>query len=105
MTQKIGGFSASDPVAALKGSRSNAVSQKEGEAAAAGNSATSQTGDQLTLTSSARSLQKLEEAVSNAPVVDSAKVAAVKQSVDSGTYKVNPRSVADKLIKFERGLK
>ena len=105
MTQKIGGFSASDPVAALKGSRSGAVGQKEGEAAGAANAATAQTGDQLTLTSSARSLQKLEEAVRNAPVVNSAKVASVKQSVESGTYQVNPSSVADKLIKFERGLK
>jgi negative regulator of flagellin synthesis FlgM len=105
VTQKIGGFSASDPAAALKGSRSNAVTQKEGEATAASNVASTQTGDQLTLTNSARSLQKLEEAVSNAPVVNSAKVASVKQSVESGTYQVNPSSVADKMIKFERGLK
>ena len=105
MTQKIGGFSTSDPVAALKGSRSGAVSQKEGEAAAAAPAGTAQSGDHLTLTSSARSLQKLEEAVSHAPVVNSAKVASVKHSVESGTYQVNSSSVADKLIKFERGLK
>jgi negative regulator of flagellin synthesis FlgM len=105
VTQKIGGFSASDPVAALKGSRSSAVSQKEGEAAGAANAATTQTGDQVTLTNSARSLQKLEEAVSNAPVVNSAKVASIRQSIESGTYQVNPSSVADKMIKFERGLK
>jgi negative regulator of flagellin synthesis FlgM len=105
VTQKIGGFSASDPVATLKGSRSGAVSQKDGEAAGGTNVATTQTGDQVTLTNSARSLQKLEEAVSNAPVVDSAKVASVKQSVESGTYQVNPSNVADKMIKFERGLK
>jgi len=50
-------------------------------------------------------MQKIEEAVARAPVVNSDKVAAIKQSISAGTYQINAASVADKMIKFERGLK
>jgi negative regulator of flagellin synthesis FlgM len=105
VTDKISGFSATEPVAPIKGSKGNsAVAGKQDEAAAA-NVATSQAGDQVTLTSGARSLQKLEEVIAKTPVVNSAKVSSVKQSVDAGTYKVDSGRVASKLLSFERGLK
>jgi negative regulator of flagellin synthesis FlgM len=50
-------------------------------------------------------LQKIEEAVAKAPVVNASKVAAVKQAVNSGTYQINAGRVADKLLQFESGLK
>jgi negative regulator of flagellin synthesis FlgM len=50
-------------------------------------------------------LQKIEEAIAKAPVVDTAKVAAIKQAVSSGTYQIDTGRVADKLLQFERGLK
>jgi negative regulator of flagellin synthesis FlgM len=105
VTQKISGFSAAEPVAPVKGSNSNsAVTQKQNDAAAP-KAAASQSGDQVTLTTSARSLQKLEEAIAKTPVVNSDKVAAVRQSVNSGTYQVDANRVAAKLLKFESGLK
>ena len=106
MTDKINGYSTAEPVAPIKGSNSNTVvaDKSQGEASAAGAS-TSQTGDTVTLTNSARSLQKIEEAVAKAPVVDVSKVAAVKQAVDSGTYQINADRVADKMLQFESGLK
>ena len=105
MTDKISGFSAAEPVAPVKGSGSNAsVAGKQGETAETSTAAT-QSADQLTLTSSARSLQKIEDAIAQAPVVNSSKVAAVKQAISSGTYQVNSASVADKLLQFESGLK
>jgi negative regulator of flagellin synthesis FlgM len=61
--------------------------------------------DQLTLTQSARTLQKLAEAVSNAPVVDSKKIEAIKRAVEQDQYKVDSRRVAGKLIAFEHELK
>jgi negative regulator of flagellin synthesis FlgM len=61
--------------------------------------------DQLTLTQSARTLQKVAEAVANAPIADAGKVEAIKHSVDHGTYKVDAGRVADKLIAFEKRLK
>lgn len=105
VTEKISGFSAAEPVAPVKGSNSNsAVTEKQNDAAAA-KAPAANSGDQVTLTNSARSLQKLEEAVAKTPVVNSAKVAAVKQSVNAGTYQVDAGRVADKLLKFESGLK
>lgn len=106
MTAKISSYSTAEPVAPTKGSNGNSVvtDKSQGEASAANTSA-SQTGDTVTLTDSARSLQKIEEAVAKAPVVNAAKVASVKQAVNSGTYQVNAGQVADKLLQFERGLK
>ncbi len=105
MTNKISGFSAAEQAAPLKGSSSNAaVSDKQGDTAEAG-ATTSASADQLTLTSSARSLQKIEETIAQTPVVNSAKVASVKQAISSGTYQVDPSRVADKLLQFESGLK
>jgi negative regulator of flagellin synthesis FlgM len=106
VTDKISAYSTAEPVAPVKGSNSNnAVADKsQGEPSAAGAS-TPQTGDTVTLTSSARSLQKIEEAVAKAPVVNASKVAAMKQAVQSGTYQINAGRVADKLLQFESGLK
>ena len=106
MSNKISGFSTAEPVAPLKGSNSSGAvadkSQGEGSAASA---STSQTGDHVTLTDSARSLQRIEQAVAQAPVVNTAKVAAVKQAVSDGTYKIDAGRVAGKILQFESGLK
>jgi len=105
VTDKIGGFSAAEPVAPIKGSNSNAVvTDKQGEAGETNSSAALPV-DQVTLTSSARSLQKIEEVIAQTPVVNSSKVAAVKQAISSGTYQVDSGRVADKLLQFESGLK
>ena len=105
MTVKISAYSPTEPVAPVKGSNSGSVADKtQGEASGA-NASTAQSGDTVTLTDSARSLQKIEEAVAKAPVVNASKVAAVKRAVTSGTYKVDAGRVADKMLQFERGLK
>jgi negative regulator of flagellin synthesis FlgM len=100
---KISGFTASEPIAPPKGSSAGGVVADKSQSEQA--SATSQTGDHVTLTTSARSLQKLSEAVAQAPVVDADKVASVKQAVNGGSYKVDSRRVADKILQFEQGLK
>jgi negative regulator of flagellin synthesis FlgM len=104
VTDKISAYSTAEPVAPIKGSNSNGVvtDKSQGDAAAAG---ASQAGDTVTLTNSARSLQKIEEAVAKAPVVNSSKVAAMRQAINSGTYQIDSARVADKLLQFERGLK
>jgi negative regulator of flagellin synthesis FlgM len=106
VTDKISAYSTAEPVAPVKSSTSGSVvsDKSQGEASAAGAS-TPQTGDTVTLTSSARSLQKIEEAIAKAPVVNASKVAAVKNSIQSGTYQIDAGRVADKLLQFERGLK
>jgi negative regulator of flagellin synthesis FlgM len=105
VTDKIGAYSGAEPLAPVKGSSSNGVvtDKSHGETSTA--SGSTPHGDTLTLTDSARSLQKIEEAVAKAPVVDAQKVAAVKQAIGSGTYKIDANRVAGKLLKYERGLR
>jgi negative regulator of flagellin synthesis FlgM len=106
VTDKISGFSTAEPVAPVKGSNSSAVvSEKPQGESSTSTGSNALTGDHVTLTDSARALQKIEEAVAKAPVVNSQKVAAVKHSVNSGSYQIDAARVADKLLKFERGLK
>jgi negative regulator of flagellin synthesis FlgM len=106
VTDKISAYSTAEPVAPVKGSNSNGVvtDKPQGEASAAA-AAAPQSADTVTLTNSARSLQKIEEAVAKTPVVNAAKVASVKQAVNSGSYKIDAGRVADKLLQFESGLK
>jgi len=105
VTDKISGISTAEPVAKPAGSGGHGAvtdkSQGEGSATAAAAPPT----DHVTLTDSARSLQKIEEAAAKTPVVNADKVAAVKQAISSGNYKVDAGRVAGKLLKYERGLK
>ena len=105
MSDKIGGISTAEPVSKPTGSSSNGIvaDKSQGEASAA--AAAAQTGDHVTLTDSARSLQKIEEAVAKTPVVNADKVAAAKQAISSGTYAINAGRVAGKMLQYERGLK
>jgi negative regulator of flagellin synthesis FlgM len=105
---KISGYKATQPLAPIKRSKGNTpVADQSGSDTGAGavSTAAAQSSDHVTLTDSARSLQKIEEAIAKTPVVDTAKVAAIKQAVSSGTYQIDTGRVADKLLQFERGLK
>ena len=103
MPGKISGFTASEPIAPPKGSSTGGVVADKSQSEQA--SVASQAGDHVTLTTSARSLQKLSEAVAQAPVVNADKVASVKQAVNGGSYRVDSGRVADKILQFEQGLK
>jgi negative regulator of flagellin synthesis FlgM len=101
---KISGLPTSEPLAPPKGSNTGSVAaDKTSDAPAASPSAP--TGDQVTLTTSARSLQKLSDAIAQTPVVDATKVASIKQALSSGTYAIDASSIADKMLQAERGLK
>jgi negative regulator of flagellin synthesis FlgM len=102
---KIGGYPTSEPLAPLKGSTTGNVAADKSQPDASTTSSTSQTGDHVTLTSAAQSLQKLSEAIAQAPVVNASKVASIKQAVNGGTYQIDSGSIADKMLQFENGLK
>jgi negative regulator of flagellin synthesis FlgM len=102
---KISGLPTSEPLAPPKGSNSGSVAADKGPTDAPTASPTAQTGDQVTLTASARSLQKLSDAIAQTPVVDATKVAAIKQAVSGGTYAIDASRIADKMLQAERGLK
>ena len=56
------------------------------------------------ITGVARGLAALEQKLRDAPAVDEARVAAVRQKLDDGSYQVDPQRVADKLLRMEREL-
>src|SRR6202050_4191592 len=105
VSDKISGISTTEPVAKPTGSSGNGVVADKSQGEGSVSAATAQTGDHVTLTDSARSLQKIEEAVAKTPVVDANKVDSIKQAVQNGTYQVNAGRVAGKMLQFERGLK
>ena len=103
----ISGYKATEPLAPVKGSNSGVqvIDKAQGETTATTASPTQANADTVTFTGPALALQKLNEAIAKAPIVNTQKVASVKQAVQNGTYQVDAGRVADKLLEFERGLK
>jgi negative regulator of flagellin synthesis FlgM len=62
------------------------------------------TPDTVTLTDTATQLHKLEAAVIAAPIVDTERVEDVKQAIRDGQYQINSQRVAEKMLRFEKGL-
>ena len=70
-----------------------------------GNKATSApSSDTVTVTDQAARLQELEQSLANTPVVDSARVAELREAIASGSYQPDPARIADKLSQLERDL-
>jgi negative regulator of flagellin synthesis FlgM len=105
VTNKISGYSTTEPVAPVKGSNSGTVVAEKSQNGPAASASSTQAADQVTLTNSARSLQKIEETIAKTPVVNTDKVASIKLQINSGTYQIDSGRVADKLLNFESGLK
>jgi negative regulator of flagellin synthesis FlgM len=105
MTEKINGqgFRPSDAAGTRRSEAAKpASSQAQGRAAAADNSAAAS--DTVSITQSGLLMSKLEEHVQSTPVVDHERVAAIKDSLASGTYEIDDQRVADKLLRFERNV-
>ena len=103
MSSSINGFGTqSVRVAAGKAvSRAADGSDTGGSADSASNDAPA---DSVSISAAARSMATLEAAVSQSPSVDSARVSAVQQRIEDGTYKPDPQRIADKLIRMEHEL-
>jgi negative regulator of flagellin synthesis FlgM len=59
-------------------------------------------GDTVNITATGLALSRLEEIVQRAPIVDTERVAAIKDAIASGSYEVDARRVATALLAFER---
>lgn len=102
MTEKINGqgFRPADAAGArrseaAKSAGSHAASRSSGADKAAPK-------DTVSITQSGLLMSKLEEIVHGTPVVDSERVAALKDAIASGTYEIDDQRVADRLLRFER---
>jgi negative regulator of flagellin synthesis FlgM len=63
------------------------------------------TGDTVSLTDTAQQLRKLENTLSELPVVDSQRVEDIRAAIANGSYEVDPTRVAEKLINFDSQLR
>jgi negative regulator of flagellin synthesis FlgM len=101
MANKIDGFNQTQPLV-TGGGKSGAAGRADGSTPAA--PPVSKSRDTVTLTESARQLQKLEEAVAKAPVTNAEKVQSVKDALAHDAFNVDAERVADKMLQFERDL-
>jgi negative regulator of flagellin synthesis FlgM len=56
------------------------------------------------ITSSARMLASLSQAVNNTPDINGSRVAAVQQAIASGQYEINPERIANRLVQLDQDL-
>lgn len=61
--------------------------------------------DTVSLSDNAVQLGKVENAVAATPVVDAQRVEELRQAISNGSYEVDAKKVADKLMQFESILK
>ena len=60
-----------------------------------------QAGDSLRLTGEATSLQAMQRELATAPAINEARVAAVREALQSGTYRINAEAIADGMLGLE----
>lgn len=58
----------------------------------------------LRLTGEATSLQALQRELSAAPAIDSARVEAVRESLQNGSYRINPEAIAARMLDLDQQL-
>lgn len=64
----------------------------------------SRSGVDVQLTGAARGLAAIEQGLRSLPAVNEARVAAVRQRLDDGSYRVDPQRIADRLLNLEHDL-
>lgn len=57
--------------------------------------------DTLSLTDSGKLIQKLDSELKAIPVVDSEKVAVIKENINSGNYQISSTTIAEKFTLYE----
>lgn len=97
MSQKIDG--------SLPATASVRSSSASGRGSSAGSPITpASSSDSLSLTGEATNLQTLQRNLSQASAIDSSRVQAVKDSLQSGSYKVDADTIASRLLDLDQQL-
>ncbi len=60
--------------------------------------------DTISLTDTAARLRELENTLSSLPVVDAQRLEAIQKAVENGSYEVDAKRVAEKMLAFEAAL-
>ena len=84
----------------VRGNATSGNAEKTGETQEAPKSA-SASGEAVHLSQEAQQLQQVSDKLRDQPVVNSARVAQLKQAIADGSYQVDAGRVASKLLDFE----
>ena len=102
MSSKIGGVDGNSPSTAIGAGR---AVQRPQDAATGGLKNSNGSGTpSVQITGTARQMASLEQAVRDLPAVNDTKVAQISAAIEQGTYKVDARDIANKLIQMEKVL-
>ena len=101
MTNKIGGY---DNRPVHNGTGKTVSRERDAGTSASQSAAAGKAAGPVRITDQARQLAALERAVQDAPVVNDARVAAVRTAIEEGRYEVVPERIADKLLRMEQEL-
>jgi negative regulator of flagellin synthesis FlgM len=105
MPDPIRGVSTPDPITpASTAAGATGAAQTTDAAAAAAASAAAPPTDQADVGQTEALLQTILDAANNTPGIDQAKVSELQQAIASGTYQVNPQSIAQKIVELEAQL-
>lgn len=58
--------------------------------------------DSLRLTGEATGLQTLQRELSAAPAIDAGRVAAVREALQNGSYRINPEAIATSMMAMDQ---
>ncbi len=100
MSTKIGGFDNS-PVRISTG---RTVKRADNSVNSSQTNSLESTLAETHITDSARALAELEKLAQDLPAVDHARVEQVRNSLSSGSYKIDPEKIADRLLQTEQAL-
>ncbi len=101
MTDPINGVSrGSIPLSQGPGKSKDAVNSSAADKSGRGNGSQ----DVVNLTSAAETLKQLEKSLASEAEVSIERVAAIKQAITSGDYKIDPDLIAKKFLEVERAL-
>jgi len=107
VSSKIGGVDSSSQTAPIGAGRPVQRPQDAatGATGSTQSSSTSSGGDEnVQITGAARQLATLEQAVRDAPEVNTARVAQLSSAIEQGTYTINSQHIADQLVQSDKEL-
>ncbi len=82
------------------GSRPSSSVARDSAAESARPEVPSVAGTQVTVTDTVNMLRQIEEQIAKVPVMDNERVVALRESIRNGTFKIDPRKTAEKLLAF-----